>query len=111
VTLNMVVQKLGSLLASKLFMHVVVYSYAVSIFKNRHKWVSIIPFSSKAFGFFVASVFIGIVTLLSVIEPIVVLGLGFYGKLGAMKIHFDVSLSAHHLVCAVFVLALFLWFF
>ena len=110
-TLNMVMQKLDSLLTSKLFMYTVIYSYSASIFENRHRWLSIIPLSSEAFGFSVAFAFIGVVALLSVVEPIARLGLGFYRKLEAMKLHFDVSLSAHQLICVVLVLALFFWFF
>jgi len=88
--------KVDSLITSKLFMYFIMYSYSKSTFENK-KFLGKIPFLAMIFGFVVASVMFVVVSVLSIVEPLIVFLIKKAKGISSKKIKLEITIRAHHI--------------
>jgi len=103
--------KIDSIVTGKLFMYSIIYSYAKSLFEQRHGWISKIPFSGFLFGLSIASALLVIISVLSLFEPIVMFFVNGFKKIVAKKIKLEITFGIHHCAIVFSALVVFALFF
>ena len=103
--------RIDSIITGKLFMYSIIYSYAKSLFEQRHEWISKIPFSGFLFGLSIASALLAIISVLSVFEPVIMFFVIGFKRIAAKKIKLEITFGIQHCAIIFSVLVVFTLFF
>lgn len=108
-SINNMIQRLDSFISGKLFMSLIVFSFAANGFKNKHKIIGKIPFLSTVVGGVVAMSLFVFLIIFAILEPIYLLLKKFLDLLKNAKLTLRVTINFHQFAVALLIAMMFLW--
>lgn len=103
------VRRVDSFISGKLFMSLIVFSYAANGFKSKHEIIGKIPFLSTIVGGVIGIGLFMLLITISLLEPIYLLFKRFLDLLKNAKLTLRVTINFHQFAVALLIVMMLLW--